>query len=35
MTALHASWEKMEYNIFLEERRKQMAGIIRKGFERL
>jgi hypothetical protein len=38
MTELHAlpnGWEHMEYDIFLTERRKLMAGIIRKGFETL
>jgi hypothetical protein len=38
MTALHAlpnGWENMEYQTFLEERRKLIAAIIRKGFEML
>ena len=38
MTALHAlphDWEHMEYQAFLAERRKLIAGIIRKGFEML
>jgi hypothetical protein len=38
MTALHAlptEWEHMEYQVFLAERRKLIAGIIRKGFETL
>ena len=36
MISLHAlpnGWENMEYQVFLEERRKLIAGIIRKGFE--
>ncbi|MEZ5945201.1 MAG: DUF262 domain-containing protein [Planctomycetaceae bacterium] len=36
MTHWHAlpnGWESMEYNDFLEARRKLMAGIIREGFE--
>jgi hypothetical protein len=38
MQDLHAlpdGWELMEYTTFLEERRKLMAGIIRRGFETL
>jgi hypothetical protein len=38
MTNLHAlpdGWEHMDYQNFLTERRKLMAGIIRKGFELL
>jgi hypothetical protein len=38
MQGLHAlpdGWELMEYTTFLEERRKLMAGIIRRGFETL
>ena len=30
---LPPEWEKMDYKIFLEERRKRMADIIRRGFE--
>lgn len=33
--ALPEGWETMPYHTFLEERRKLMAGIIRKGFETL
>jgi hypothetical protein len=33
--ALPESWEKMTYQKFLEERRKLMAGIIKRGFESL
>jgi len=33
--ALPQNWEQMDYNTFLNERRKLMAGIIRKGFETL
>lgn len=33
--ALPEGWEAMSYNEFLYERRKLMAGIIRKGFETL
>ena len=38
MCELHAlpdGWENMTYNDFLEERRKLMAGIIKRGFEKL
>lgn len=33
--ALPANWETMDYYSFLEERRKLMAAIIRKGYERI
>lgn len=33
--ALPEGWELMEYPVFLEERRKLMAGVIRRGFETL
>ena len=33
--ALPPGWETMEYPAFLEERRKRMAAIIRRGFESL
>jgi hypothetical protein len=33
--ALPANWETMAYSDFLEQRRKLMAGIIRRGFETL
>lgn len=33
--ALPANWETMVYSDFLEQRRKLMAGIIRRGFETL
>jgi hypothetical protein len=33
--ALPDGWEKMDYGTFLVERRKLMAQIIRKGFEKL
>ncbi len=33
--ALPQDWQKMEYEAFLEARRKLMAGIIRRGFESL
>jgi hypothetical protein len=38
MRRLHAlpmGWEKMEYPVFLTERRKLMAKVIREGFEKL
>lgn len=35
MHALPDGWENMSYDNFLEERRKLMAGIIKKGFENL
>ena len=38
MCELHAlpnEWENMTYNVFLEERRKLMAGIIKRGYEKL
>ncbi len=38
MSDLHAlpeGWENMPYDIFLEERRKLMAGIIKRGYEKL
>jgi len=38
MCELHAlppGWENMPYEVFLEERRKLMAGIIRRGYEKL
>ena len=31
--ALPHGWENMSYETFLEERRKLMADVIRKGFE--
>ncbi len=33
--ALPSAWEQMDYDHFLNERRKLMAGIIRRGFEAL
>lgn len=33
--ALPEGWEKMSYEVFLQERRKRMAGVIRRGYERL
>lgn len=33
--ALPAGWELMSYDTFLDERRKMMAGIIRRGYEQL
>ena len=33
--ALPVGWETMEYDVFLEERRRLMASIIREGFETL
>jgi hypothetical protein len=33
--ALPPNWEQMPYDMFLQERRKLMAGIIRRGFETL
>ena len=38
MCELHAlpkGWETMTYDVFLEERRKLMAGIIKRGYEKL
>ena len=35
MHALPPGWETMEYSEFLDERRKRMAAIIRRGFESL
>ncbi|MCY2994517.1 MAG: DUF262 domain-containing protein [Planctomycetota bacterium] len=38
MQELHAlpdGWEKMDYPVFLDERRKSMAAIIRRGFDTL
>lgn len=38
MQELHAlpdGWEKMEYPLFLDERRKRMAAVIRRGFDTL
>jgi hypothetical protein len=38
MHELHAlpdGWQQMEYSVFLNERRKQMAAIVRRGFETL
>jgi hypothetical protein len=38
MCELHAlpdGWENMTYDVFLEERRKLMAGIIKRGFDKL
>jgi hypothetical protein len=35
MHALPEGWESLEYPEFLDERRKLMAGIIRRGFETL
>lgn len=35
MHALPDGWEKMDYDVFLEARRKLMAHIIRRGFETL
>jgi len=31
--ALPDDWDQMSYDTFLEERRKSMAGVVRKGFE--
>ncbi|MGH7583314.1 MAG: GmrSD restriction endonuclease domain-containing protein, partial [Gemmatimonadales bacterium] len=33
--ALPDGWEQMDYVTFLEERRKLMAGVTRRGFETL
>ena len=33
--ALPENWQKMKYDKFLDERRKLIANIIRKGFEKL
>ena len=33
--ALPVGWEAMDYSTFLEERRKRMAAIIRRGFATL
>jgi hypothetical protein len=33
--ALPSGWEKMDYDTFLKERRRLIAGIIKKGFEAL
>ena len=33
--ALPQNWEQMDYQSFLEARRKLMAGIIRQGFDSL
>jgi hypothetical protein len=35
MHALPEEWEKMPYEVFLEQRRKRMAAIIRRGYESL
>lgn len=35
MHALPPNWEQLPYDIFLQERRRLMAGIIRRGFETL
>ena len=38
MYDLHALWERwyeMDYHTFLEERRKRMADVIRRGFSHL
>jgi hypothetical protein len=35
MHALPEEWEKMRYEVFLEQRRKRMAAIIRRGYEAL
>lgn len=33
--ALPTNWESMEYDVFLGERRKLMAAVIRRGYEKL
>lgn len=35
MHALPEGWETMSYQVFLQERRKRMAAVIRRGYERL